>query len=1210
MSECRKILLVESNQSEAERIKKLLDENQSFESETKIVDRLLSAVSELVSREYDCVLLNMSLTDSHGYNAFTEIKNQNPEIPIFILADAEDEQDAIEAVKDGAWYYLRKQLYTSSQLAKHILNAMAGKEYKEKLKHLQSMNLAVRNINRLIIDIADRNELIKHVCSTLTANRGYKHALIILFDDEGRYIHSASSNLGSRFNKIQSELENGEYPYCWSKVKNTDKAIIIDNPIMECKKCNLADSYLQHPSICARLFYKEHLYGILIVSLSRNITNLDEEMTFLKEISDDISFALNRINLEKLKSIAYVKIKERERQYRKLLENFVGGVMIFAPDTSILMHNKRAARILNVGDEQIQSKMIFDSSWNLYDEDGNIIPIEENPLNKVISEQEVVKNQILEVRRNNNEKSVWLLVNAFPEFSENGELNQVVVNFIDITTFKETEYSSRESRETLKAIFDHAPLAVAKVAPDTRLELTNSAFQEILGYTGEELKSKMIADITHPDDLEKGMRRFRQVMSGEINSYWVEKRYIRKDGGVIWGKLTASSAHDSQGKKFAIVMITDITYRMEAEEALKNSEIKFKNIVESSPLGMHIYKLHDNGELIFVGANPAAESILDFDHTPILGKPINEAFPGLAGTKVPAKYIEVAKNGGVWQNDQINYEKGEIKGVFEVQAFQTSPNTVVAAFQDVTNERLSEIELEKEKERLAVTLRSIGDAVITTDTKFRINLINKVAENLTGWSESEAVGKHLDEVFVIINEKTGQTVANPAKRVIKKGRIVGLANHTLLVSRDGTRRAIADSGSPIMNKKGEIVGVVLAFRDVTKEQIMKDVISRAERLEIAGRLSGQIAHDFNNLLGPLTAYPQIIQDMISENHDVIKYLDRMQDAAFRMAEINQQLLTLSRRGHYNLEPLNLNVLVNHVLEDMEKPEKEFQTEIKLQDGLFTVMGGPSQVFRLISNLIKNAWDAMDDNGRITIRTENYYADKICDKFNRVPRGEYVKLTVSDTGQGIPDNIRSKIFEPFFSTKKSDKKRGSGLGLSIVMTIIEDHNGYLDVRSKIGSGTSFYLYFPCSRETVSESSRKKLILGDGQSVLVVDDDDMQRDVSKSLLEKLNYKVDVSVSGEQAVLIMKEKSYDLMILDMIMPEGIDGAETYRQALQVNPDQKAIIISGYAESDRVELALSLGADGYIRKPVNLYELSLAVDNALKHSKRAEKKVVEISE
>ena len=388
--------------------------------------------------------------------------------------------------------------------------------------------------------------------------------------------------------------------------------------------------------------------------------------------------------------------------------------------------------------------------------------------------------------------------------------------------------------------------------------------------------------------------------------------------------------------------------------------------------------------------------------------------------------------------------------------------------------------------------------------------------------------------------------------------------------------------------------VLCNLLNITETKRLRELESRAQRLETVGRIAGQVAHDFNNLLGPVMAYPELIRGEISHNPEIHEYLSAIESAAQQIATINQDLLTLGRRGHYTQELLDLNLLLKETLRELAPLPTTVICAVDYCPNLLRVKGGAAQIRRVFSNLLHNAQDALNGVGKISITTENYYADEESIGYARIPKGEYVRITIADTGIGIADDILQKIFEPFFSMKTADRRRGSGLGLSVVDAVIKDHGGFLDLTSKVGEGTSFYVYLPASRELevqqLSEETR-----GGTERILIVDDDAMQRDVVSKMLTKLGYKTAQAASGEEAIASLKRAPADLLVLDMIMPGGIDGAETFQLARNIHPGQKAIILSGFSESDRVNEAQALGAGAFVKKPLTIKAIAIAVRREL---------------
>ena len=379
-------------------------------------------------------------------------------------------------------------------------------------------------------------------------------------------------------------------------------------------------------------------------------------------------------------------------------------------------------------------------------------------------------------------------------------------------------------------------------------------------------------------------------------------------------------------------------------------------------------------------------------------------------------------------------------------------------------------------------------------------------------------------------------------------------------------------------------------------------LQRAEKMEALGQLAGGVAHDLNNVLGILSGYSELLLQEIPEGHRSRGHVEKILLSTEKGASIIQDLLTLARRGVTASDVINLNSVVSGflktpVFEKMKDyhPRVTFRTEC--DKSLLNIKGSPVHLEKTLMNLVTNAAESISGKGEVTIRTESRYLDKTIRGYDEVKEGDYAVLTVSDTGMGIPAENREKIFEPFY-TKKTMGRSGTGLGLAIVWGTVKDHNGYIDVQTKVGEGTTFTLYFPVTREELIAPQQKEPIeryMGNGESVLVVDDIAEQRDVASGLLTRLGYEVHVISSGEEAVEYLKGNKADILVLDMIMPPGIDGLETYQRVLEINPKQKAILISGFSETDRVREAQKLGAGAYVKKPYVMEKIGVAIRDEL---------------
>jgi CheY-like chemotaxis protein len=373
-------------------------------------------------------------------------------------------------------------------------------------------------------------------------------------------------------------------------------------------------------------------------------------------------------------------------------------------------------------------------------------------------------------------------------------------------------------------------------------------------------------------------------------------------------------------------------------------------------------------------------------------------------------------------------------------------------------------------------------------------------------------------------------------------------------------------------------------------------------MEGLGRLAGGVAHDLNNVLGVLVGYSDLLLRKLSEDSSLRRYAENIQQSSMRAAAIIQDLLTLARRGVNISKVVDLNRVIFDYLktpefENLKSYSPNVKVCTKLEEGLLNIKGSPIHLGKTIMNLISNALEATSEQGEVMIRTENRHLDQPIRGYDDMQEGDYVVLTVSDSGRGIPTQDLGKIFEPFY-TKKVMGRSGTGLGLAVVWGTVKDHNGYIDVQSEEGKGTIFKLYFPVTREELSQAKEtvsQSIYMGRGESILVVDDVKEQRELAVNMLGWLGYQVEALSSGEEAIIYLKNNKADLVVLDMIMDPGIDGLETYRRIKEFKPKQKAIVVSGFSETDRVKMAQEIGAGSFVRKPYILEKIGVVVRREL---------------
>jgi PAS domain S-box-containing protein len=526
--------------------------------------------------------------------------------------------------------------------------------------------------------------------------------------------------------------------------------------------------------------------------------------------------------------------------------------------------------------------------------------------------------------------------------------------------------------------------------------------------------------------------------------------------------------------------------------------------------------------------------------------------------------------------------------------------------------------LRESERRLSDIIDFLPDATFAIDLEGRIIAWNKAIETMTGIKAASMLGKGnyeyslpfygkrrpilIDLVFV-----SDEEIKTKYHFVQKKDGVL-LAEADVSVRGEGIRHLWGKAGS-LFDSNGKMVGAIEAIRDITDQRTaekdrkrLEEHLQRSEKMKALGTLAGGVAHDLNNVLGVIIGYAELLLYGMSTDNPVRPRLASILKSGERAAAIVQDLLTLARRGVYNREVFNLNSVVEEFLQSPEfirlsshNPFVKLTTQLDPQ--LNNISGSLIHFSKALFNLVGNAIEAMPEGGNLRITTTNQYLDKPVDGYDNVRAGDYVVLTVLDTGGGITEKDMKHIFEPFY-TKKVMGKSGTGLGLAVVWGSVEDHDGYISVESSEGAGSVFTLYLPVTMNQIKNEDRQRDIaeyMGQGETILIVDDIKEQRELAAEILGKLDYQVIPVASGEEGIEYLKKHVVDLVVLDMIMDPGRDGLDTYTEMKRWRPDQKALIVSGFAETERVTRAQALGAGRYLKKPYLFEQLGVAVRNEL---------------
>jgi PAS domain S-box-containing protein len=511
----------------------------------------------------------------------------------------------------------------------------------------------------------------------------------------------------------------------------------------------------------------------------------------------------------------------------------------------------------------------------------------------------------------------------------------------------------------------------------------------------------------------------------------------------------------------------------------------------------------------------------------------------------------------------------------------------------------SEEDLAAEKERLAVTMRSMADGFITIDNSGSVLMLNPVAEHLTGWTHEEAAGKPLATVFQILNERNHKRCTHALQRIVEAGVAEGLDGPTLIVSRDGTERLIESNAAPIRDRSNGRIGAVVVFRDVTEKRRMDEERQKADKLESLGVVAGGIAHDFNNLLTAILG--NISLALMKEiSPEVGERLGAAKRATNRAQELAQQLLTFARGG----APVKQTAAIHQLLRDtlnLSLHGSKVACEFHLADDLWPVDIDPGQISQVINNLAINADQAMPAGGILRVQAENFELAADSPTLN-LRAGRWVRISLQDQGIGIPEEYLKKIFDPYFTTKP----KGSGLGLATAYSIVKNHHGLIAVDSNPGEGSIFTICLPASENELREKKEAPAPMAARSArVLILDDEEAICMLVTCALEPLGYSVTETNDGKDAIAsyekAMKEgRPYDLFISDLTIPGGMGGQETIKRLLEIDPDVRAIVSSGYANDPVMSRHEDYGFCGMIAKPYEIDALGRKVAEVLAQPRR----------
>ena len=761
-----------------------------------------------------------------------------------------------------------------------------------------------------------------------------------------------------------------------------------------------------------------------------------------------------------------------------------------------------------------------------------------------------------------------------------------------VEALKDSQHAQTEPfqiKHLSETIIDSLPGIFCILNKEGDLFRWNSKFKEVTGYSSNELGVMQGNQLIYSDNKRKVQDWLKEIF-GNGKQIDIEMSLITKNGNKIPYRFTGNQII-IESKPYAIVTGINITAQKTAEDMLKESEERYRSFFENSTDFRYTLDLNGN----FISVNKAAERLTGYTRAELTKMNFKDYTSKDDHEKIFSAFQRVFMTGEFLQDFPIEVTvKDNVKKYFETSVARLQSGDEIIGFQgssrDITERKHAEDALRESEERFKTLFQSAPDAYYLMDMEGYVMDANEAALNLLGYSKDEIIGKHFLEINVF-----------PSWQLEKVREFLGFSRevrffgpeYITAIRKDG-RQVEVEAMSHIIKFRGQkyLLGIA---RDISERKRLEAQLFQAQKMESIGTLAGGIAHNFNNLLMGIQGNATIMLLNTDSNHAYFKNLKNIEALIKNGAKLTNQLLEYAREGRFEIMPLDLNCLVKDTTDTFGAAKKDIKIHFTLSNELYPIKADQGQIEQTLMSLFVNAADAMPKGGDLFIETTNVTHQDMQNKPYHPKPGDYIKLSIRDTGVGMDEKTMERMFEPFFTTKGLAK--GTGLGLASAYGVIKGHGGYIDVDSKKGHGTTFNIYLPVTKQKTFEQGKiSDGILKGAETILFVDDEKMVLDTSKQMLEKLGYQVFVAISGKEALEIIEKNpgKINMAVLDMIMP-NMGGGETYDKMKEMDPTIKVLLSSGYSVDGQATDILNRGCDGFIQKPFDINDLSQKIRQIL---------------
>jgi two-component system, cell cycle sensor histidine kinase and response regulator CckA len=730
-----------------------------------------------------------------------------------------------------------------------------------------------------------------------------------------------------------------------------------------------------------------------------------------------------------------------------------------------------------------------------------------------------------------------------------------------------------------------------------RYQLFNSAASQVTGKTAEEMIGSDDTILFSAEDARRIMKQDRQIMdSGRVNTY---EEYLKMPDGTNKIFITTKGPiFDENGEVGGLFGVSrDVTERKELQTMLLESEERFRTAFAQAAVGQAMTDTEGN----FLQVNKAycditgyteeelhsmsIESITHPEDFPACMEHIRELLSGKTNSFIIEKRYVTKSGKPVWIRNSTAAVRNGLGNI----------SNLIALSEDITEQKKAEVCLSESEEKYRSIFEEIKDVIFISTPEGKFIDVNPVGLQWLGYSSLEEL-QRIDIPNDLYLNAQDRIVFQEA--IERQGYVKDF--EVQLKKANGQQITVGITATAVRDEKGRVVNYRGVMRDVTLEKTLEHQIMQAQKMEAVGQLAGGIAHDFNNILSAITGYGHLVLMQIQEDSLLRPYVEQILESSERAAMLTQNLLTFSRKQIITPHPARINEIIRNVapvLTKLTREDIELKLELNIEDS--TVEVDRLQIEQVLMNLVTNARDAMPNGGILTIGTQKMHMDTTFIEAHGYGKiGNYAVISVEDTGAGLDEKTKTRIFEPFFTTKELGK--GTGLGLAMAYGVVKQNNGFINVYSEVGKGTTFRIYLPEVTSTVEQRADEKIQspLGGTETILLVEDDQALRKLAVTLLDKYGYSVIDAIDGDDALARFKEhkESIDLLITDVVIPKR-SGIEVFEEIRKFNPEMKVLFLSGYAKDITQNKGILDTNVNFLQKPISPNTLLKKIRDILDH-------------